>query len=936
MSNPLFPLRFGVGHKLFLALSMIGVLVIGAILATRLLLDDIAVQQHLLAEQRIPQIENATATARLSNSVSVGMSAMFEARDTEELSGATGQVRALLAEFNNLLGRFEDGSHKDAAQVLARQLTTFGQVLSETVARRIDLAARQAQSHRELMAIKGQVHARIAQEIGRRQVHLISHGNETVTLVREGFDELSGPALGRLLLITALKTHMGGLGASVSALAGSEEGDAARRLTGQVVLAQTGMTRAYAALAEMGLALSAPAQKALDGFEAHLGTYLAFRTEQLAQGLPAHDARFAKQLGQARKMALAQIELERVKAAESFGKRSGALSVMATARIEALLEKDVKRMTMLQELLSLQEQLAGLLVGSFTAADKKAVIRGEFQAQKLFRQALELAETVGLRDDIARYAPFVTGTANLFDLRRATLETHADILAVTVEGMERTLALASLSSEIAGESLVAVRTQTGEVGAAISLARKATVIGGGTILFMLIAVAYLMIHRGISRPLGQLTTMTGKLAKGDLNIGKGPWQRGDELGRISRALFVFRDNATALAQITAQSAEAEARATRERQEMMDRLQTSIGQVAHAAAAGNLDVEVTDRFEDPALAALAEDLNNVVRAVRTGLSETGHVLASLADADLTRRVQGPFEGAFAQLAASANATADQLTDLIGRIKDAAGNVDDGADAIGGSSGEVVTELRTLSQILSETIDAMNNIAGRVAETAQSAGIAEQTTQSLRGRTVFGVDKVEGAIASVEAIQTSSVRISETVRVIEDIAFQTNLLALNAAVEAARAGNAGAGFAVVASEVRSLAQRAADSAREVKSLVEQSQRTVREGVEAVTETGDAFREIQEGVDQLGDIVNGFSSAAEDQNSQIAEMRAAMARMGDIMGGSSRLSERNLDGSQNLKSEIGALKDLVSAFHIDKTAKTTTFHNALSREDDYRQSA
>lgn len=59
-------------------------------------------------------------------------------------------------------------------------------------------------------------------------------------------------------------------------------------------------------------------------------------------------------------------------------------------------------------------------------------------------------------------------------------------------------------------------------------------------------------------------------------------------------------------------------------------------------------------------------------------------------------------------------------------------------------------------------------------------------------------------TVEHLIVDVSKISEAVKIIEDISEQTNLLALNASIESARAGEAGKGFAVVAEEIRVLSE------------------------------------------------------------------------------------------------------------------------------------
>src|SRR5690606_9801402 len=139
--------------------------------------------------------------------------------------------------------------------------------------------------------------------------------------------------------------------------------------------------------------------------------------------------------------------------------------------------------------------------------------------------------------------------------------------------------------------------------------------------------------------------------------------RGNEVGEMARAVEIFRENGLKVSQMTEAERAASQRRRIERTDMMVALQAAFGEVVDAAIAGDFSKRVHAQFPDDELNALAGSVNNLVETVDRGLGETGEVLAALADTDLTKRMAGEYQGAFAKLKTDTNAVADKLSAVV---------------------------------------------------------------------------------------------------------------------------------------------------------------------------------------------------------------------------------------------------------------------------------
>ena len=898
-----------IGAKIFFAFVLMAVLTFGSTGVGMFGFYKIDREFREVSDERLPEISNTAQISRLVTELVQAVTFIASTRNQAVLDEHTPHVARLLEDLKT---RGQEIAATDAAADFMTVVEEFESTISTTIEDVATIIAQQAEISAMRNAVadaKKTTQNEIQFFAQTAQSEITTGESRTVTASRNAIRQLVDVDLKRLELISALQISANRVTSLLAAFMVSKSNPAIILDAADVQTALDDLqTKVDAAKAEDGL-LSPDTAAAIDAFLPVLSHQFNNHTRRepgiAVAELEKHAAELSGLLG---------ADVARQK--QTTGDTANASASAVVDELTGLVSGEVNQLSFaLQQQRRFDSFYSDLLrIGSLDdiAAIEKQGSRLARRTKSLVASGQKISGKLGTIAEEAKR--FVDPESGLFALRVSELQSSerlATSLAQAMAGVEK---LASTADGLVAGSLEKIDISSSEVAGEIRQSQTGMVGFGVLVLLVAGLVTYFVVFRRLSQPLRQLVDRTTRLADGD-HTTPIPESHGkfNEIGQIQDALRVFQTNLQKIEVLAQERMRAEQKAEVEREDMLARLQQSIGEVARSAAAGDTASRVEDLFDHPVLQALADNLNDLVKSIDTGIADVSAMLFDVSQGDLTSRASTNRTGAFSDLNTNANSAAERLSDMIFEIQSAAGAVNRLVADIKANMIDMSDQAKSQSSALAVIAEKVATIAGVVSENASSASEAEALTGSVTTLSASSIETVEKAISAVADIERNANQIGEIVDMINSIAFQTNLLALNAAVESARAGDAGLGFAVVANEVRSLAQRASASAAQIQDVIGKSQDAVQRGVSLVGQTGDALEQITAGVSDLSSKIENISAAVSSQSTDLSDINLGLKEIDGLTTTTAEKSESTARAAADLAKVSTKMEDLISIFEL-----------------------
>ncbi|MGM9485578.1 methyl-accepting chemotaxis protein [Roseateles sp. NT4] len=305
---------------------------------------------------------------------------------------------------------------------------------------------------------------------------------------------------------------------------------------------------------------------------------------------------------------------------------------------------------------------------------------------------------------------------------------------------------------------------------------------------------------------------------------------------------------------------------------------------------------------------------ITRSITGPVQKASEAVKAVAAGDLTQRLHSSSRDELGQLVTNLDEMTQNLARMVSGVRMGCDQLNVAAAEIAQGNADLSARTESQASSLEETAASVEQMAAQIKANADNARQADQLANHASEVAGAGGTAVGEVVTTMDAISTSSRKISDIIGTIDGIAFQTNILALNAAVEAARAGEQGRGFAVVAGEVRLLAQRSAEAAKEIKSLIGDSVGKVESGSAQVLAARETIGQMVNEVRKVTDLVGEITVSSREQSEGVGQINAAVSQLDQATQQNAALVEQTAAAAESMRMQTAKLSEAVAAFRVD----------------------
>ncbi|MGN8093701.1 methyl-accepting chemotaxis protein [Methylobacterium sp. 22177] len=305
--------------------------------------------------------------------------------------------------------------------------------------------------------------------------------------------------------------------------------------------------------------------------------------------------------------------------------------------------------------------------------------------------------------------------------------------------------------------------------------------------------AFVLVTRGVSRPLRTISAVTQRLAAGDAEVAIPGQERRDEIGALAGSVVVFRDNLVRARALEAETALARADAETQRRAatraMADAFEQAVGGIVGGVSAAATELEATARSLTGSAADAAGQSGTVTSAASDAAANVNTVAAAAEELGSSVQEIGRQVSGSAELARVAVAEATNTVALVQDLSSAAAKVGDVVALISGIAAQtnllalnatieaaragaagrgfavVASEVKALAE---QTARATEEITGQIGRIQSSTGQAASAIDGI-GRRIREIDGVAASIAA--AVEQQGAATQEIVRNVAEAAAGT---------------------------------------------------------------------------------------------------------------------------------------------------------------------